>query len=801
MRIGIFSLIEWDFIHQRPHKFAEELAARGHTIFYIEPADVSGTRAGRLRRALHLRPPLRAVGPRITALRPMVVPPFRAYAHLLPLNRFLQPLATHLVRQLDLDFAIVLATEYAPVVRALGIPFAYDHVDDTHLMEHVLTEQFVRDMEALRRDGAFTSYIQRTAARRDPEGVFIPNGADLDQFQPLAVDKLFDAVVLSNIAKWFDMDAILSSRHRILLIGPMDVDQGDNRARFLEAARPNLLWIPQIDKQLANQWLSRAEVGLVPFKHTHPVVRYAMPIKILEYFLAGLPVVTYRNEGIADMYGDMVTFYANDGTDQPLDDAIEEAKTRRDRDYRSFAARYQWRDIVGELEAHILRATGRPESPVLSERERRLSDAVRRPPALLPRETAMALASSIRPDPQTMDCQIVYWGLTDWEGLRQRPQHLASELSRRYDVLYVRPLPLSRLVRQRGRRLRPVAEQLNERLTIIRPRILSPGRLPAVARANERRATAVVRQYLDPQRPVVLWLSHPDQASQIGKYGEALVCYDRMDDHPAFTSGAAQQALEDAERSLLRRADLVFASGEDLHKRGLEAGARAFLVPNACEFERFATAAIRPLEIPRELALLPRPRLLFYGMLGWWVDMALVAGIARARPNWSVALVGTVVRADLEQVSGLANVHLLGWQPYESLPAYLQHADACLLPLVDSELTRAVDPVKVYEYLAAGKPVIATPLPELAKCGDLVDIVTTPEQAVEAVEGHLLDPGGEARRRQQLGFAAQHTWQARANAISAQIEASLAARPRASPNCAEPASREQTQAVSANPVG
>jgi hypothetical protein len=84
-----------------------------------------------------------------------------------------------------------------------------------------------------------------------------------------------------------------------------------------------------------------------------------MPIKILEYFLAGLPVVTYRNEGIERMYGDMVTYYATDGSDLTLDDAIEAAKGKTDRDYRAFAARYEWSDIVALLEKRIQDAVER----------------------------------------------------------------------------------------------------------------------------------------------------------------------------------------------------------------------------------------------------------------------------------------------------------------------------------------------------------------------------------------------------------------------------------------------------------
>ena len=369
MRIAIISLIAWDFIHQRPHKFAEELADRGHDVLYVEPASFTAGRYDTLKALCQRAPHLRRVAPNIRAIRPVLYPPFRQHGDRMGRNRWLAPLVTSQLRRLRPDFLIVLAPEYAPVVERLGVPFAYDHVDDTQLMDHVDTARFVAAMERLRRRSAFNVYIQAAEARQDPKGVYIANGIDADQFRPLSVPKLFDAVVLSNIARWFDMDAVLASRKRILLIGPMDIDGGDNRARFFAAARPNLAWIPQVDKQVANLWLSRAAVGLVPFDHRHPVLRYAMPIKILEYFLAELPVVTYRNAGITEQYGDLVTYYAGDGSEPlDLDAAIEVAKTRRGaHDYRAFAGRYQWRDLVGELERHIVAVVGRcggaPRSP------------------------------------------------------------------------------------------------------------------------------------------------------------------------------------------------------------------------------------------------------------------------------------------------------------------------------------------------------------------------------------------------------------------------------------------------------
>lgn len=395
--------------------------------------------------------------------------------------------------------------------------------------------------------------------------------------------------------------------------------------------------------------------------------------------------------------------------------------------------------------------------------------------ALLPRPAVAALCRPAQPSEPMLAFQIVYWALTDWQQPRQRSQHLAEQLSRRCPVLYVREMPASQAVGPSGRSLPPVVERLNERLCLLRPRVLSPGRLPVVARLNDRLVIRAIQRQLDPARPVVLWLSHPDQARLIGRFDERLVCFDSLDYHAAFKRGEAQAAMAAAELSLLRRADLVFASSDDLLRRAQAAGAHAWLVPNGVEFERFARAATEPLAAPAELAPLPQPRLLFYGILGSWIDTTLIAGIARARPSWSIILIGRVTGADLRPLANLANVHRLGPRPYPALPAYLQHADVCLLPFVDSELTRAVDPLKLYEYLAAGKPVVATPLPELAKCGDLVDLAPTAAAAVAAIERQRAAPEPAERRLARLAFAAQHTWEARAAAIAAALAAALTA--------------------------
>ncbi|MCC6628521.1 MAG: glycosyltransferase [Chloroflexi bacterium] len=377
------------------------------------------------------------------------------------------------------------------------------------------------------------------------------------------------------------------------------------------------------------------------------------------------------------------------------------------------------------------------------------------------------------PPAAPLPAQIVYWGLADWDAPRQRSQHLAERLSQVAPVLYLREMPLSAVVRARGRGVPPTVECPSDRLTLLRPRLLSPGRLALVARANTERLVDAVRRALDPALPVVLWLSHPDHAVLIGRVREMLVCFDSLDFHAAFKTGGAAATMAAAELSLLRQADLVFTSSDALQERAHAAGATSTLVPNGVDFERFAAAATTPLPAPADLAALPRPRLLFYGTFGPWVDLALVAGIARTRPDWSIVLIGPVAGADTRPLIGLANIHQLGVRPYDTLPAYLQHTDVCLLPFVQDPLTAAVDPLKVYEYLAAGRPVVATPLPALARCGDLIERVTSAPEAVAVIARLLAAPPDDAARRRRLAFAAEQTWAARGAVVTAAIAARL----------------------------
>jgi UDP-galactopyranose mutase len=219
----------------------------------------------------------------------------------------------------------------------------------------------------------------------------------------------------------------------------------------------------------------------------------------------------------------------------------------------------------------------------------------------------------------------------------------------------------------------------------------------------------------------------------------SLVVYDCMDELSAFR-GAPPELIE-RERRLLARADRVFTGGVSLYeaKRHLHRSVHAF--PSSVDVPHFAAARKRQPD-PEDQAPIGRPRLGFYGVIDERLDTDLLAAAAALRPDWNFVLVGPVVKIDAAQLPRGANVHYLGPKLYEELPRYLAGWDVALMPFARNESTRFISPTKTPEYLAAGRPVVSTPIADVVRSyGEtgLVRIADTPEGFVAAAEAALDD--------------------------------------------------------------
>ncbi|MBI4240100.1 MAG: glycosyltransferase [Candidatus Rokubacteria bacterium] len=379
-----------------------------------------------------------------------------------------------------------------------------------------------------------------------------------------------------------------------------------------------------------------------------------------------------------------------------------------------------------------------------------------------------------------------------WDSpLRTSKHHFLAHLARANRVLYVEmPIhPLSalrhgdqwrRAVRRVGRGPLPVGDGL----AVLTPACPLPyhrgswltSRL-AVNALNQRAVLPQLRRAMGAlglRRPI-LWFYFPHAASLLDRVPHCLAAYHLVDDFTAM--GGIPPTLATLERQLLARADLVVATSRRLYETRRPLCREIHLVRHGAFVSEFARAADPATRVPEELRRLPRPIVGYYGALHK-LDLGLLRQVAVARPGWSFALIGPTEGsqgADLSAMRGLANVHLLGPRPFERLPDYLRGFDVAMMPFKVEPLTEAMCPIKMFEFLAAGKPVVSTDLPEVREMGDLIWRASDADGFLRCLEAALADgdPGAGVRRQ---AAARAHAWPARFAELEGLLVKALAAR-------------------------
>jgi GT2 family glycosyltransferase len=238
------------------------------------------------------------------------------------------------------------------------------------------------------------------------------------------------------------------------------------------------------------------------------------------------------------------------------------------------------------------------------------------------------------------------------------------------------------------------------------------------------------------------------------------IVYDCMDDHSGFSTNCATMLA--AEDRTVAEADLVVVTAQLLHDKVAGKARRAEIIRNACDYEHFANCpnAAMPSPAPTTVG--------FYGAIAEWFDVEMAADLAESRPDWRFELIGSTFTADISRLERLPNVRFLGEKPYAELPRLIAGWDCFIIPFKRIPLTEATNPVKAYEMLATGKPVVAVNLPELrpmAAEGLLALADTAPEFAA-AIE-RVIAADSEIERARRRAFAARNTWSQRCDAFDA----------------------------------
>jgi glycosyltransferase involved in cell wall biosynthesis len=295
--------------------------------------------------------------------------------------------------------------------------------------------------------------------------------------------------------------------------------------------------------------------------------------------------------------------------------------------------------------------------------------------------------------------------------------------------------------------------------------------------------TLLQRRLLDeflarrPKGKLALWYYTP-MALPFSLHLRPDICiYDNMDELSAFRG--ASPRLISLERRLFQRADVVFTGGQSLYdaKRSKHRNIHAF--PSSIDASHFRVARLGRSDPPDQAAI-PHPRLGYFGVIDERFDADLVARLADLRPDWNLIMIGPVVKIDPASLPQRPNIHWLGGKSYDELPSYLGGWDAGVMPFAMNEATRFISPTKTPEFLAAGLPVISTPITDVVRpygASGLVEIAETPEKFAARAQEVLVRPRGDWLRRVDSHLA-NMSWDRTWTAMRQEIERVMSRSPR-----------------------
>ncbi len=336
----------------------------------------------------------------------------------------------------------------------------------------------------------------------------------------------------------------------------------------------------------------------------------------------------------------------------------------------------------------------------------------------------------------------------DWGGLPSSTQHLINHLAKQRKIVWVNSIGLRRpnfgwqdikraLNKLRGKKStradcyatdKNVKTLPSNNFYIVYPRTLPaprsrPGRWLA-AWLLRKQITPVIKK-ANLQSPI-LWVSLPTAVDVAGKLGESALVYYCGDDFSAL-AGVDHDTVTNREKELVEKANLIISASEKLCEKFPPS--RSLLLPHGVDYSLFTKPVPRATDLPDD----GRPIAGFYGSISAWLDIKMLQETINKMPDWHFVFIGKPV-IDIRELTDLCNVHMLGEREHHQLPSYSQHWTASLLPFIDNAQIRFCNPLKLSEYLAAGRPIISTEFPAITPFRGLIQIANSSDAMVEALK-------------------------------------------------------------------
>lgn len=359
-----------------------------------------------------------------------------------------------------------------------------------------------------------------------------------------------------------------------------------------------------------------------------------------------------------------------------------------------------------------------------------------------------------------------------WDFVWQRPQQLLSRLAQHYRIFFVEEPVTDTGIDK------PYLESYPGRTPGAQPVTVVKLHYPSTDHYwighNDPRTQADYETLLldlmaqEEIHQPILWLYTPMAAPFVEALQPQRLIYDVMDELSAFKGAPAE--LKEADRRLLGKADLVFTGGASLYRTRQAYSNNIHLFPSGVDIEHFARADRERFEKPADIANVASPILGYFGVVDERMDLDLLVHVAAAHPEWNLLMVGPVIKIAPEDLPQAPNLHYPGMKDYNELPAYLAHFDVALVPFAMNEATRFLSPTKTLEYLAAHKPVVSTPIPDIIELyGDYVRIGQTPAEFTKQIAAALAATERAEQRRQEQNLLTRYTWDSIAQRMASLI--------------------------------
>jgi len=371
------------------------------------------------------------------------------------------------------------------------------------------------------------------------------------------------------------------------------------------------------------------------------------------------------------------------------------------------------------------------------------------------------------------DLSVVYFG-NDWFAInRTSSHHIARRLAERFRLLYVES-PGMRAPKTSGRDLSKIWKKLWGAFQPPRPidrqmwHMIVPQipfrRLPFINALNRAFGVMLLKRAMKKigVRGDLIWFASPDMGRLAGKLGERLSVYYCIDDY-ASLPGVDAREIARLDEELARNAGQVFVSSPALVDGKLKLNPTTKYSPHGVDVALFERACDPDLEVAEGARGLRHPIVGFYGAVEAWVDLELLKFLGCARPDWTFLMIGRV-EVPLGELEHMPNFVFAGPKPYETLPTWAKAFDVAIIPFVQNELVRNVNPLKLREYLATGKPVVSVPMPELKRFAHCIGLAGTPEEFLREIE-RALSEDNEQRRLLRRREVSGMTWDARVNEV------------------------------------